>query len=173
VIEEFQMLRDAVIRLYAEPRRRTLRISCDLLRVNRLIDRGATQSRVGHTDRLFFALFQGRGVSDGLTEENVADLSQLDAIRREFLPIERLRSTADRSRPLSLERRRAHPGCGMRSRISCSQGGVMTMESRLATANPTAQVVEPASRPMTRPTSPTPSLSACPTIQPICQRCAI
>ena len=96
VIEEFQMLRDAVIRfLYAEPPvAGPLRISLrDLLRVNRLIDRGVTQASVGHTDRLFFALFQGRGVSDGLTVENIAEIrTQLDAIRREFrqiAPIER------------------------------------------------------------------------------------
>ena len=96
VIEEFQMLRDAVIRfLYAEPPvAGPLRISLrDLLRVNRLIDRGVTQASVGHTDRLFFALFQGRGVSDGLTVENVAEIrTQLDAIRREFrqiAPVER------------------------------------------------------------------------------------
>ena len=88
VIEEFQMLRDAVIRfLYAEPPvAGPLRISLrDLLRVNRLIDRGVTQASVGHTDRLFFALFQGRGVSDGLTEENVSEIrTQLASIRREF-----------------------------------------------------------------------------------------
>ena len=93
VIEEFQMLRDAVIRfLYAEPPvAGPLRISLrDLLRVNRLIDRGVTQASVGHTDRLFFALFQGRGVSEGLTAENIAEIrAQLDAIRREFRQIER------------------------------------------------------------------------------------
>jgi hypothetical protein len=93
VIEEFQMLRDAVIRfLYAEPPvAGPLRISLrDLLRVNRLIDRGVTQASVGHTDRLFFALFQGRGVSEGLTDENIAEIrTQLDVIRREFRQIER------------------------------------------------------------------------------------
>jgi hypothetical protein len=93
VIEEFQMLRDAVIRfLYAEPPvSGPLRISLrDLLRVNRLIDRGVTQASVGHTDRLFFALFQGRGVSEGLTDENIAEIrAQLGAIRREFHQIER------------------------------------------------------------------------------------
>ena len=76
VIEEFQMLRDAVIRfLYAEPPvAGPLRISLrDLLRVNRFVDRGVTQASVGHTDALFFALFQGVGVSEGLTDETIAE----------------------------------------------------------------------------------------------------
>ena len=93
VIEEFQILRDAVIRfLYAEPPvAGPLRISLrDLLRVNRFIDRGVTQASVGHTDALFFALFQGRGVSDGLAESNVAEIrEQLTHIEQEFRDIER------------------------------------------------------------------------------------
>ena len=93
VIEEFQMLRDAVIRfLYAEPPvAGPLKISLrDLLRVNRFIDRGVTQASVGHTDALFFALFQGSGVSEGLTAENVAEIrEQLGVIRREFRQVER------------------------------------------------------------------------------------
>ena len=93
VIEEFQMLRDAVIRfLYAEPPvAGPLRISLrDLLRVNRFIDRGVTQASVGHTDALFFALFQGRGVSEELSAENVAEIrEQLETIRREFRQVER------------------------------------------------------------------------------------
>jgi hypothetical protein len=93
VIEEFQILRDAVIRfLYAEPPvAGPLRISLrDLLRVNRFIDRGVTQASVGHTDALFFALFQGRGVSEGLSKDNVAEIrDQLAMIEHEFREIER------------------------------------------------------------------------------------
>jgi hypothetical protein len=93
VIEEFQILRDAVIRfLYAEPPAAgPLKISLrDLLRVNRFVDRGVTQASVGHTDALFFALFQGVGVSEGLTEETVAEIrAQLDVIRGEFRQVER------------------------------------------------------------------------------------
>ena len=92
VIEEFQGLRDAVIRfLYAEPPAEgPLRISLrDLLRVNRFIDRGVTQASVGHTDALFFALFQGGGVSDALTPVNVAEIrDQLAHIRDEFRQVE-------------------------------------------------------------------------------------
>jgi hypothetical protein len=93
VIEEFQILRDAVIRfLYAEPPvAGPLRISLrDLLRVNRFVDRGVTQASVGHTDALFFALFQGGGVSESLTDDTVAEIrSQLDVIRGEFRQVER------------------------------------------------------------------------------------
>ena len=93
VIEEFQMLRDAVIRfLYAEPPvAGPLRISLrDLLRVNRFVDRGVTQASVGHTDALFFALIGGTGVSEGLTPDSVAEIrAQLDVIRGEFRQVER------------------------------------------------------------------------------------
>jgi len=93
VIEEFQILRDAVIRfLYAEPPVvGPLRISLrDLLRVNRFVDRGVTQASVGHTDALFFALINGTGVSEGLTDENVTVVrEQLDMIREELRQVER------------------------------------------------------------------------------------
>ena len=88
VIEEFQMLRDAVIRfLYAEPPvEGPLKISLrDLLRVNRFVDRGVTQASVGHTDALFFALFQGSGVPEYLDEEVTREVSeQLQAIKDEL-----------------------------------------------------------------------------------------
>lgn len=87
VIEEFQVLREALIRLlYAEPpvaggARMSLR---DILRINRSIDRGVTQSSVGHTDGLFFALFQGSGVPESLDDELRQEVAeQLDAIRAE------------------------------------------------------------------------------------------
>jgi hypothetical protein len=93
VVEEFQGLRDAVIRfLYTEPpvkgpQRISLR---DLLRVNRFIDRGVTQASVGHTDALFFALFQGNGVSAGFTAVNVEEIiEQLGGMREEFRDVER------------------------------------------------------------------------------------
>jgi len=92
VIEEFQILRDAVIRfLYMEPPAPgPLHISLrDLLRVNRFVDRGVTQASVGHTDALFFALFQGTGVSESLTEGNVAEIrEQLEILREEFRQVE-------------------------------------------------------------------------------------
>lgn len=67
VIEEFQLLREAVIRfLYQDPplagrARLSLR---EVLRLNRAIDRGVTHASVGHTDALFFSLFEGSGIPD-------------------------------------------------------------------------------------------------------------
>ncbi|MCG6956755.1 MAG: hypothetical protein LJF04_12270 [Gemmatimonadetes bacterium] len=89
VIEEFQILREAVIRLlYQEPpldgrARISLR---EVLRLNRAIDRGVTHASVGHTDALFFSLFEGSGVPDvPPTAELKAEIqSQLDALREEL-----------------------------------------------------------------------------------------
>lgn len=88
VIEEFQVLREAVIRLmWADPppvssSRTALR---DALRLNKVLDRGATQASVGHTDALFFALFQGSGVPEHLTDDVRYELrQQLQAIRGEL-----------------------------------------------------------------------------------------
>ena len=92
VIEEFQILREGIIRLlYAEPpvaggARMTLR---DILRINRVVDRGVTHASVGHTDALFFSLFQGSGVPESLDDEVVREVrSQLDGIRKAFGEIE-------------------------------------------------------------------------------------
>lgn len=88
VIEEFQVLREAVIRLmWADPpavnsSRTALR---EALRLNRILDRGVTQASVGHTDALFFALFQGSGVPEHLTDDVRYELrNQLQAIRKEL-----------------------------------------------------------------------------------------
>jgi AcrR family transcriptional regulator len=89
VIEEFQILREAVIRLlYQEPpldgaARISLR---EVLRLNRAIDRGVTHASVGHTDALFFSLFEGSGVPDvPPTAELKAEIqSQLDGLREEL-----------------------------------------------------------------------------------------
>ena len=87
-VEEFQILREVLIRaLYAEPPAEgqfpiPLR---DLLRLNRVIDRGVTQVSVGHADVLFFALFQGSGAPEHLTVELMAEVSeQLASVSAEF-----------------------------------------------------------------------------------------
>ncbi len=88
VIEEFQVLREAVIRLlWADPpavasNRTALR---EALRLNRVLDRGVTQASVGHTDALFFALFQGSGVPEHLTDDARYEIrNQLQAVRKEL-----------------------------------------------------------------------------------------
>jgi hypothetical protein len=86
-VDEFQVLREVLIReLYADPPSRAVPLSLrDLLRLNRMIDRGVTHSSIGHADALFFALFQGSGVPEYLGEEVTREVTaQLDAIDEEF-----------------------------------------------------------------------------------------
>ena len=87
-VEEFQILREVLIRaLYAEPPADgnvpiPLR---DLLRLNRVIDRGVTQVSIGHADVLFFALFQGSGAPEHLSDAVMAEVSeQLSTVHDEF-----------------------------------------------------------------------------------------
>jgi hypothetical protein len=88
VIEEAQVLREAVIRmLYQDPPAlpRGAQGLRDVLQFNRIIDRLVTHASVGHTDALFFALFQGSGVPEALSDEVRYELrGQLEAIRHEF-----------------------------------------------------------------------------------------
>lgn len=85
IIEEFQVLRDSLIRLlYADPPPGGLpRVSLrEVLRLNRFVDRGVTHASIGHTDSLFFAHFQGTGVPEKLTPDLV------DEVRRQLSGIE-------------------------------------------------------------------------------------
>ena len=88
VIEEFHLLREAIIGLLYkggssvgdEPV--SLR---DLLRLNRVVDTGVTMAAVGHTDALFFALFQGSGVRSELDASLAEEIGeQLRAIQSEY-----------------------------------------------------------------------------------------
>lgn len=88
VVEEFQWLREALIRvLYgelvgAELRRLALR---ELLDLNRLVDRGVTQAAVGYTDALFFSWLRGTGVPEAPTPETLDEIrSQLANLRHEL-----------------------------------------------------------------------------------------
>ena len=88
IVEEFQIVREAVVRrLFQAPPARygaTLSLS-DALRLNRFLDSGVTHASIGHTDGLFFALFQGSGVSTVPTEKLVAEVEeQLDALEMEW-----------------------------------------------------------------------------------------
>ncbi len=87
-VEEFQILREVLVRtIYEDPPvsdRAAIRLR-DLLRLNRLVDRGVTFASVGHADALFFALFQGSGVPQRLDDEVVGEVDeQLSAIREQL-----------------------------------------------------------------------------------------
>jgi len=57
----------------------------DVLRINRVLDQGVTHASVGHTDALFFALFQGTGAPESLSPEQVDEVEgHLRNLRREY-----------------------------------------------------------------------------------------
>ena len=87
VIEEFQLLREVILRMAFEAgvldavRGVPLR---EALLLNRAIDAGVTQSSVGHTDLLFFSLLHGSGAPEPLRPEDVREvLDQLGQLRDE------------------------------------------------------------------------------------------
>lgn len=93
VIEEFQIIREALIRLLwasppvDKPSGLALR---EVLRLNRVIDQGVTHASVGHTDALFFALFQGSGVPESLTDDARYEIrEQLQALGNEVRDLQR------------------------------------------------------------------------------------
>ena len=88
IVEEFQIVREAVVRiLFQSPPGgygAALSMS-DALRLNRFLDSGVTHASIGHTDGLFFALFHGSGVSTVPTAKLVAEVEeQLDALEMEW-----------------------------------------------------------------------------------------
>jgi hypothetical protein len=88
IVEEFQIVREAVVRILfqAPPARYGTALSLsDALRLNRFLDSGVTHASIGHTDGLFFALFQGSGVSTVPTAKLVAEVEeQLEALEGEW-----------------------------------------------------------------------------------------
>jgi hypothetical protein len=92
VIDEFQILREGLIRLLYQnpPLGGRLPLSLrDILRLNRAIDSGVTQASVGHTDALFFSLFEGSGIPESPpTSELMFEVrSQLREIGEELTSI--------------------------------------------------------------------------------------
>ena len=89
VIEELQVLRELVIReLYRDPPMGgqvplSLR---EILHLNRAIDRAVTHGSVGHTDALFFELFEQGERQDPVPPSALAEevRKQLGALRAEF-----------------------------------------------------------------------------------------
>jgi hypothetical protein len=96
IIEEVQILRDLLIRrLFAEPPRfkRAPVLLREILRLNRLVDRSVTYASVGHTDAMFFTLFQGSGVPAVLSDELRGELNeQLDEIEKDTKELLRILS---------------------------------------------------------------------------------
>ena len=88
IVEEFQIVREAVVRILfqAPPARYGTALSLsDVLRLNRFLDSGVTHASIGHTDGLFFALFQGSGVSTVPTAKLVAEVEeQLESLEGEW-----------------------------------------------------------------------------------------
>ena len=88
-MEEFQLLREAVIRLlYQDPPlggRVPLSLR-EVLRLNRAIDRGVTHASVGHTDAMFFSLFEGSGIPEVPPAEDlvIEVKTQLEVIRKDL-----------------------------------------------------------------------------------------
>lgn len=84
-VEEAQVLREAVLRLlYQDPPRAPMGAMGlrEVLRLNRAMDQLVTYASVGHTDALFFALFQSSGVPERLSDDVRYEIrSQLEGIR--------------------------------------------------------------------------------------------
>ena len=91
VVEEFQIVREAVVRTLFEapPARYGAELSLsDALRLNRFLDSGVTHASIGHTDGLFFALFHGSGVSTVPMAKLVAEVEeQLESLEVEWSAI--------------------------------------------------------------------------------------
>jgi len=88
IVEEFQIVREAVIRMLFQvpPARCGTALSLsDALRLNRFIGSGVTHASIGHTDGLFFALFHGNGVPTVPTSELVVEVDeQLRSLEAEW-----------------------------------------------------------------------------------------
>lgn len=87
VIEEFQLLREVILRtMFEAPPPGSLHGSPlrELLLLNRAIDIGVTQSSVSHTDLLFFSLLHGSGAPEPLNPEELREVhDQLAQLRDE------------------------------------------------------------------------------------------
>lgn len=105
VVEELQLLRNVILRLFlagAPGEAGSLGESgsagelpvdggreglppMELLALNRVLDRGVSRASVAYTDDLFFAHIQGSGVPEGITPELEEETErQLQAFRREL-----------------------------------------------------------------------------------------
>lgn len=90
VIEEFQILRELVIRdLYRDPPlggRLPLSLR-EILRLNRGIDRGVTHASVGHTDAMFFQFFEPDGALSVSGEDLLLEVLEQVRLNAEELDV--------------------------------------------------------------------------------------
>jgi hypothetical protein len=93
VVEEFQLLRNVILRLFLldpvsgarDPEAGSEVYPLDLLALNRVLDLGVSGANVAYVDDLFFAHLQGSGVPEGLTTELAEEMEhQLRALRKEL-----------------------------------------------------------------------------------------
>jgi hypothetical protein len=74
VIEEFQILRDLLIRtIFRDPPREGPLSLRDILRLNRIVDSGVTYASVGHTDALFFQYLEAQDAPVQPSPEEIID----------------------------------------------------------------------------------------------------
>ena len=87
VIEEFQLLREVILRMIFEAGTPESLLGLpfrEVFLLNRAIDIGVTQSSVGHTDLLFFSLLHGSGAPEPLgPDERHEVLDQIRELRDE------------------------------------------------------------------------------------------
>lgn len=90
VIEEFQILRDLLIRMLLRdpPREGPLSLR-DILRLNRIVDSGVTHASVGHTDALFFQYLEDPDHPIRMSPEEIMTEAdrQLDLVKEELTQI--------------------------------------------------------------------------------------
>jgi hypothetical protein len=93
VVEELQLLRNVILRLFLvdappggpEQVKAENVPPLELLTLNRALDKGISRASVAYTDDLFFAHLRGSGVPDGVTPELVEETErQLEGLRREL-----------------------------------------------------------------------------------------
>lgn len=88
IVEEFQLLREGLIGMVFQeppPSSGASSFGNEVLRLNRFLDAGVMQASVGHTDRLFFDLFQGGGRPSHITPEVATEIRhQLAGIEEEL-----------------------------------------------------------------------------------------
>jgi hypothetical protein len=72
VIEEFQILRDLLIRtLFRDPPSEGPLSLRDTLRLNRIVDQGVTYASVGHTDAMFFRYLEGEDANSATSPQDI------------------------------------------------------------------------------------------------------